>query len=817
GTEGTEGTEVAEGTEGTKVAEGGEGVGREETEGTKGIKVAEGAEGLLTEGTEDTEGTEVAEGSEGLSTDGTEGAEGTMGKEGRDVGREGTEGLEIADKEGMGYKKTAAPVDWTTNRQDSLYTVRTGQSDIMYSRLKVSPSPLILMLTSQMPSTGGEKDEGKLKEIESGVKVVVERGRKKESGEVKASNSLASLHDVIYSSPYKGQAGLGSSAVSKETFYVVGEEGRAATPFNEIETAWWKALEVLKRQLRVFQRNVEQAVVGREKFPTAEQSEMSSNDSKAFYSGWYVAGRRHYEALEREAISNYVQYMMKFNRKIVEHGLKKSPFGTTINRLEVRRKALQIRRSTWLSKMVNDKEREKMKLMEKNGEDEELIYIRLLEESARLKEASFLRREEMRLRKQRHPHVGFICKIQLRRRKQIMQRLQQLAQTEREQYEELEDEWRMRITAYMAVSAGDNSSLDMKIANLLSSGYKFGKMRELKKLSPGWSINDTQYNETVQNRRWKWQKLMSRAVMNGTYVKEGREMKSKEESKREEELTRVGLMQEKDRLEEARLLRKEQMKLWSQQELHHGFVDKTQLKRHEEIIERLGQLAKEEKKYHEKLKREWRIREKIKDLLSSGHEEIENVEHLKMSSSWRVTEKYESLENETISKYVEYMMKLDNIAENSSHIWTLGTTMHHMKMRTKALRMLRRERLAKIANETYIEEEEEEEEEKKSDEGSVEEEELMFARLLSENARLKEALFLREEEMELSRQGQHHNRFAGKAQSEQREQIVKRLEQLLATEMAYREELQEEWQMKMKAYTTTSDSDSSSQCLNEIS
>lgn len=57
------------------------------------------------------------------------------------------------------------------------------------------------------------------------------------------------------------------------------------------------------------------------------------------------------------------------------------------------------------------------------------------------------------------------------------------------------------------------------------------------------------------------------------------------------------------------------MKLQKQQELHHGFLNKTQLERHEQIIERLEQLAKEEKKHHEELEREWRMKVKVNMLI----------------------------------------------------------------------------------------------------------------------------------------------------------------------------------------------------------
>lgn len=59
--------------------------------------------------------------------------------------------------------------------------------------------------------------------------------------------------------------------------------------------------------------------------------------------------------------------------------------------MEKRRQKLQTQRNLRLVKIVNgtcDKEGEEMKSNEENREDEELIYIRLLGENARLKEVN---------------------------------------------------------------------------------------------------------------------------------------------------------------------------------------------------------------------------------------------------------------------------------------------------------------------------------------------------------------------------------------------------------------------------------------------
>lgn len=57
--------------------------------------------------------------------------------------------------------------------------------------------------------------------------------------------------------------------------------------------------------------------------------------------------------------------------------------------------------------------------------------------------------------------------------------------------------------------------------------------------------------------------------------------------------------------------------------------------------------------------------------------------------------------------------------------------------------------------------------------------------------------------MELRKQQQLYNGFAGKAHLQRREQIIKRLGQLATMELEHYDELYEEWQMKMKAYMTT--------------
>lgn len=67
----------------------------------------------------------------------------------------------------------------------------------------------------------------------------------------------------------------------------------------------------------------------------------------------------------------------------------------------------------------------------------------------------------MELRKQERVRSDSICKVRLRRRKLIMQRLEQLAENEREHYDELEREWQIRMKVYTTVPANDSSSLDV--------------------------------------------------------------------------------------------------------------------------------------------------------------------------------------------------------------------------------------------------------------------------------------------------------------------------------------------------------------------
>ncbi|KAM3727760.1 Zinc finger protein [Dirofilaria immitis] len=94
------------------------------------------------------------------------------------------------------------------------------------------------------------------------------------------------------------------------------------------------------------------------------------------------------------------------------------------------------------------------------------------------------------------------------------------------------------------------------------------------------------------------------------YAKEeGKEkMESREGEKREEIMGSIGLQEEKARLEEARLLREEQMELRKHQQLYHGFADRAHLERHEQINHQLHLLAESERQHREQLEREERTR-----------------------------------------------------------------------------------------------------------------------------------------------------------------------------------------------------------------
>ncbi|KAL3990034.1 hypothetical protein ACH3XW_30045 [Acanthocheilonema viteae] len=265
---------------------------------------------------------------------------------------------------------------------------------------------------------------------------------------------------------------------SKSTFNV--QETSSDSEFvEEVEEGWREALEVLREQLRVFEGNIKLIVHRINKTASKKREESQKNRKtsimnllsskhefgnnkelkKLSASGLYVNGSRKNYKLKNETISKNAESMMKFDKKIVEGSWQKSTFKTAMNSSEMRRKTLQTRNHQRLMKTANETyaEEEKMKLNEENAE-EKLMHTRLLEEKARLEEARLLREEQMQLMKQQEFHHGFADKAQLERQEQIIRRLEQLAEMEREYREQLEREGRIRMKLYMTTPPNESSS-----------------------------------------------------------------------------------------------------------------------------------------------------------------------------------------------------------------------------------------------------------------------------------------------------------------------------------------------------------------------
>ncbi|KAK6113160.1 hypothetical protein QQG55_50525 [Brugia pahangi] len=123
-------------------------------------------------------------------------------------------------------------------------------------------------------------------------------------------------------------------------------------------------------------------------------------------------------------------------------------------------------------------------------------------------------------------------------------------------------------------------------------------------------------NNPSEMRRKMLEEQMHEALVrmeNGKRDEQGEiEVKSKKEKEEEEDRVINGtvytrLMEEKARLEEARLLREEQAELRKKQELNHGFADKAQLERQDQIAQKLEQLIENERQHREQLEREERM------------------------------------------------------------------------------------------------------------------------------------------------------------------------------------------------------------------
>uniref|UniRef100_A0A915PJ94 aECM cysteine-cradle domain-containing protein n=1 Tax=Setaria digitata TaxID=48799 RepID=A0A915PJ94_9BILA len=118
---------------------------------------------------------------------------------------------------------------------------------------------------------------------------------------------------------------------------------------------------------------------------------------------------------------------------------------------------------------------------------------------------------------------------------------------------------------------------------------------------------ETQRKMLEARRRALFLEMESENYADEENRKEMESSKGREE-KENNEIINSRLLQEKARLEKARLLREEQIKLRKQQELQHGFFGKAQLRRQQQIAEQLEQLAESERQHREQLEREKQIK-----------------------------------------------------------------------------------------------------------------------------------------------------------------------------------------------------------------
>ncbi|CAG9534103.1 unnamed protein product, partial [Cercopithifilaria johnstoni] len=461
--EGAKGTEQVEGAEegvaaekDKEEAEGVEGAGKEIVEGAAGVrKEAEEAEGA--KGTEQVEGVEegAAAGVEGALKETVEEAAGVR-KEAEDAeGAEGTEQVKGVE-EGVAAGKEREEAEGVEGAGKETVEEAAG-------------------VRKEAEEAEGAKGTEQIEDVEEGVAAGKEReeaegalgvGKGREEAE-RYKGSGEEAEKVVGTG--KESSSNGASEIGSRTAFNVGE--RSTEFVKEVRQGWRDALETLREQLRDFEDNIELFVEQSEKTANSKREENRKSREYSItnlrgsehkfrrgkvekLSSWYVNNSRKSHELKYEATSN----KMKFNKKTVENSWQKHTFGKAMNPLEKRRKMLEIQRLGGPMKAINGTYVEEGKEMKSNKENEELIYARLLEEEARLEEARLLREEQMELRKQQELHHGFVDKVQLERHEQIMRRLEQLAEKEREYREQLEREGRIRMKFYMTTPPNESFS-----------------------------------------------------------------------------------------------------------------------------------------------------------------------------------------------------------------------------------------------------------------------------------------------------------------------------------------------------------------------
>ncbi|EJW76194.1 hypothetical protein WUBG_12897 [Wuchereria bancrofti] len=234
-----------------------------------------------------------------------------------------------------------------------------------------------------------------------------------------------------------------------------------------------KSLELLRKHLQDFERNIKKAAQLRAKMASAQGRGNRKNRKLLSASLDIDNSTKNHGELENEMNSNGTESTIGFHelnshisvesKEIVENSWRKSALRrqteylvknrklTTNNPSEMRRKMLEEQRRETLVRMENGKhdkqgEIEVKSRKGKGGEDRVsngTMYTRLMEEKARLEEARLLREEQRELRKKQELNYGFADKTQLERQEQIAHKLEQLIESERQHHEQLEREERI--------------------------------------------------------------------------------------------------------------------------------------------------------------------------------------------------------------------------------------------------------------------------------------------------------------------------------------------------------------------------------------
>uniref|UniRef100_A0A0R3RKB8 Reverse transcriptase domain-containing protein n=1 Tax=Elaeophora elaphi TaxID=1147741 RepID=A0A0R3RKB8_9BILA len=604
-------------------------------------------EGAGQEGSTATDVTEAAEmeGAEGMGKEGIEGSErgeGAKGAEG--IGKEKVEG---AGKEGLGYTRSERRKEMSSSLAPE-EQLGLGQQSLPYSKVKASSSPIIAMMTSQISSGIGDQEgtakEGTDERVGAGLLIsttditmperlhgasrakLIETGKEERYG---ADETHSVSETVSKTVKFKGIRSNVANRTDSSDIYI---GGHLLTP----KPTWSSELGLARRVYMISDRDasIVWKRIGHWRFEQMNQTlKKSMNISKS------VA--RH-ESMFIDSKSNFTE-VADIKLKKMEIAKSKS----TMKQSAIYGEEVNVSRSDAANIISRNR---MMKEFDHNVSKTPVSLQELIDVAAHKVRFQLSNKSSLEERSSSSEYI-----------EEIRHGWQEALEVLREQLRSFEDKTELAVRESHKMATVQNRK--MNITYLLSSGDEMSA-KELKSrlLSAGWYVNSSggyyigQKNETRTNSNeymmksgkktvenswrnsWHWtygsvgsatklmemrRKMLEARKRNGTLTKgmnlstsagKLQEMKASQEKRwesKQEELMFVRSLEQKARLEEARLLREEQMELRKQQELQHGFIDKTQRARHEEITSRLEQLAEKERKYSEDLERMERIKLKL--------------------------------------------------------------------------------------------------------------------------------------------------------------------------------------------------------------